>query len=229
MNIDLTEKEIKLLYKALISNYAEDKSDFEEITNETKSDYDNLEYKILLKLGFESFEFEKNCRKLKKELRKIPIDRFPLFCGAGIHSRLYINKMHHRLDNAICYFGGSQQGGDEEEWIQTNKEIKKVLQDLIYAFDLTPEEIVNTNNKKVDVYYGEAVGDSCGCWKMEGELLTENKNNYGDYKILIKDPEFLESKNWTKEKGPFIVRAKKLEDKNSTLVSYDTYVFTEKK
>lgn len=38
MNIDLTEKEIKLLYKALISNYAEDKSDFEEITNETKFD-----------------------------------------------------------------------------------------------------------------------------------------------------------------------------------------------
>ena len=68
------------------------------------------------------------------------------------------------------------------------------MQDLIYAFDLTPEEIININNKKVDVYCGEAVGDSCGCWKMEGELLTENQNNYGDYKILIKNSEFLESK-----------------------------------
>ena len=105
MNIDLTEKEIKLLYKALISNYAEDKSDFEEITNETKSDYDNLEYKILLKLDF---EFEKNCRKLKQELGKTPIEKFPLFCGAGVYSGLYINKMHHRLDNAIYYFSGSQ-------------------------------------------------------------------------------------------------------------------------
>jgi hypothetical protein len=140
MNVDLTEKEGKFILKLLKYNYAETEEDFEGIG-----------------MGSENPVLKSLDRKLRKfedydeDRRSYLEERLTfgmLFCGAGYRTGIACNQMHKRLDYAIMTLGGMQQNGgmgsdfDEESDKQGHEDIKNVLKDLLIAFDISAEELI---------------------------------------------------------------------------------------
>ena len=143
MNIDLSDKEAEFLLRALINNYAEDYQDFEQNISDTGI------------CGLLIGKFISKNYNLMSSFRRAREDKFGekeriknlLFMGTGWHSIIMKNKLHKRLEFAVGQLGGIQQNGgmgtefDEELDVQAKQDIKFVLQDMLIAFGLTPDDL----------------------------------------------------------------------------------------
>lgn len=139
MNVDLSEKEGKFLLKVLKYNYAETEEDFEGRGMDSENP-------LLKSLDWKLRKFDDYDDRRFYFRERLTFGN--LFCGAGYRTGIACNQMHQRLDYAIMILSGAQQNGgmgsdfDEEEDKQSHEDIKNVLKDLLIAFDISAEELI---------------------------------------------------------------------------------------
>lgn len=139
MNIELTDREVEYLIRALVLNYADRQEDFhppDDITTRNGLG-DSLISKLVRLSGkaYDAYVAVKNERYSAKE----PVSE-KLFLGAGYHSILQKNQLHKRLEFAFSELGGIQQNGgqgtefDKKMDKECSENIHSVLADIVYAF-----------------------------------------------------------------------------------------------
>ena len=140
MNVELTEKEGKFLLKVLEYNYAETEEDFEGKGMDSENPLlKSLDWKLR-----KFKDYDKDRRFYLEERLTFGM----LFCGAGYRTGIACNQMHKRLDYAIMTLSGMQQNGgmgsdfDEESDKQDREDILNVLKDLLIAFGVSAEELI---------------------------------------------------------------------------------------
>lgn len=142
--LKLTDKELNFMLRALICNYAEENEDFNN-SNDIGC-RNGVSDSILSKLFFagcshEDYYAARKFRYLKERINKT------LFLGAGWHSMVAINNLHKRLNYAINALSGEQQNGgmgteyDDHSGNEDNVIIRNVLKDIIFAFNMTPDDL----------------------------------------------------------------------------------------
>lgn len=144
MNIELTEKECIVLIKILLSNFA----DLGKDIYEDRCFVEKLMWKLgkLIKFCFDDDLVRK--QNYEESSKRLTFGK--LFCGAGYHSQIACNQIHQRLNYAISTLSGAQQNGgmgsdfDEEEDKQSREDIKNVMKDLLIAFNISPEELIES-------------------------------------------------------------------------------------
>lgn len=143
MKLELSDNEIEFLIRVLTSNHAEKDSDFE--SNIISGGISSLLIgKLVAISGSKGYNYFNSARDNRYE--KTPVNE-KLFMGSGWHSIVACNKLHKRLCYAFGQLSGLEQNGgmgypfDEEMDKKFNQDIKDVLKDLLFAFDLTPDDL----------------------------------------------------------------------------------------
>ena len=151
MSIDLTEKEQDYLIRILEQNYADIYDDY---GNDKFYGFENpVKHQIYLKLFGDHYRYDlrdKICFAEKNsELDKLSRQNSGyLGMGSGFYSILHLNDLHKRLNSAACVLTGQQQNGgqgtefDEKFDRQCQEHLKDILKDLLIAFGVSPEELI---------------------------------------------------------------------------------------
>lgn len=145
MKIELTEKQVEFLIRALIYNFGATQEDYcgENITESNVGDF------VLGKLAQSSgssFAYFENI--MGEQFKKKPLPDRRLFMGAGYHSILHFNDLCKRLKYISGVLGGKEQNGgmgtifDEKSDSEDEKEIKDSLREIILAFGYTPKDLL---------------------------------------------------------------------------------------
>lgn len=145
MNIELSDKQAEFLIRALVCNYGEKDTDFQENIADN-----GIGYEIIGKLAISSESLTNSFYQTERE--KVYKDRInkKIFMGNGWHSKIDTNLLHKRLHFAFHELGIMEQNGgmgtvfDEELSDRNIKNIKSVLNDIIYAFGMTPKDLIDT-------------------------------------------------------------------------------------
>lgn len=144
MKIDLDDKEIDFLIKALVNNYASDQNDFDPLNIADSGTC----YMVIGKVVSQSRKHKlfSATRDDRYTVVKTPINK-KLFMGAGHHSIVAKNLLHKRLEFAAYQLAGIEQNGgmgtefNEESDKQEKEDIKDVMRDLLVAFGLTADDL----------------------------------------------------------------------------------------
>lgn len=141
MNIDLSDKEIEFLIRALVKNYAEEQSDFKE------NDIADYGISNLLIGKLVSRSNKNDCYDLARQARYIEnkLDK-KLFMGCGNVSTVRKNDLHCRLEFAVsCLSAIEQNGGmgtefDEAMDKECRQGIADVIDDMKIAFGIKDDK-----------------------------------------------------------------------------------------
>lgn len=145
MKVDLTEEQIEFLLRSVVLSYAENESDFKsnDIADSGPSN------RIVGKLVGASERFEDAYYDARKQrFAKDRIDK-SIFMGNGWRSTVDVNTLHKRLAFAFYELGFIEQNGgmgsefDEELNDRNLKNIKDVLKDMLVAFGMTPQDLMD--------------------------------------------------------------------------------------
>ncbi len=145
-HFSLTEDEEKYLLRSLILNYADNLDDFDrEDISKGNNVKENLIGRLIRRSDINR-EFYSKIRRQQYSSKESLKNR--LFMGAGYHSLVQKNNLHERLEFAASELCGLQQNGgqgttfDQEMDKECKDNIKSVLKDIIYAFNIPVEELV---------------------------------------------------------------------------------------
>ena len=138
MNIELSEKQVVFLIRALFCTFVEDQRERNSGTREA------LISSLISKLPDEYYD--SIYEEADGDSRLDSIINKPLFLGSGIHSVVAKNKLYKRLEFAISQLSAIQQNGgmgtefDEELDIKCKTDIVDVIRDFItaFGFEITP-------------------------------------------------------------------------------------------
>lgn len=143
MIIDLTDDQCKYLIRLLVSNYADQLSDF------SPNDIGDVGTKGLLigKLaGPNRSYWEEYCKAKDNRYVSQPLTK-PLFMGAGYISTVNLNQLHIKLASAASNLSAIEQNGgqgtefDDVMDKECTTNIKQALKDIIAAFGYKPEDL----------------------------------------------------------------------------------------
>lgn len=144
MKLDFTEKEIEFLIRAVVCNYAEQDSDFKgDISDNGPSNM------VIGKLVGGSEHFENVYYDARKQRLAKDMVNKNVFMGNGWHSTVDVNTFHKRLTFAFCELSIIEQNGgmgtefDEKLNDRNLKNIKDVLKDIVIAFDMIPQHLMD--------------------------------------------------------------------------------------
>lgn len=145
MKIDLSNKEIEFLIRALVCNFAENRSDF-NLENITDSGICGL---LIGKLSLTPGNIKHyNNVRIEKYNAKNKFGK-KLFMGNGNHSTVDLNYLHKRLEFAVSSSSVMEQNGgmgepfNQEMDLECKQNILNVIKDLILAFDVNIEDLLN--------------------------------------------------------------------------------------
>ncbi len=149
--LNLTDKEIEVLVRVLKNNFAEEPSDF-ELGDRSESHVTSILDKLMnVSAHAENYFDELNQNRKSEPIRKWPFLK-TLFLGSGWHSIICCNLLHKRLQHAFSVLGGMQQNGgqgtefDEQSDKEDKQAIKDVLNELLWAFNLVPDDLKTTTD-----------------------------------------------------------------------------------
>jgi hypothetical protein len=141
--VEFSAKEIEFLIRALVSNYAEDESDFVSKYNISSQGISGELIGKLIKIipsGIDIYHKARKSLSLNSSLNK------KLFMGNGYHSIINANKLHRRLRFATNQLGGLEQNGGMGTEFDTDLDreciidIVNVVKDIMIAFGLTEKD-----------------------------------------------------------------------------------------
>lgn len=144
MKIELSDKEIDFLVRALVCNYGEKETDYEkDISNS------GLSYELIGKFIFASNASSDIFYQARREEVCKDKTHKTAFMGHGWLSKIFTNLLHKRLHFAFHQLGMMEQNGgmgtdfDEKMQQECTQNIKDVLNDLIFAFGMTPQNLMD--------------------------------------------------------------------------------------
>lgn len=144
MNLNLSDNELDFLVRAIVSNYGQLPKDYEQDIASKGVGEEIIGTIVML-----DRKYKQAYLNAKKESSiSEPINQ-KLFCGAGWVSGIVIAALHKRLMYAVKNLSAMQQNGimgseyDKQMEIECRTEIKSVVKDLMFAFDLSVEDILN--------------------------------------------------------------------------------------
>ncbi len=136
MKFELDDKQIEFLIRTLMCSYGEREGDFDKKNICDRGLMGELLAIFDRRCSIESFQDACNQRTLEVPIRQ------KLFMGAGWCSQVNANQLHRRLQYAVHELGALEQNGgqgtefDEKMEQECRQNIKDVLEDIRFAFDI---------------------------------------------------------------------------------------------
>lgn len=143
MKVELSDKEVEFLIRALCSNYAERESDFDEDITSGGITAD-LIGKLVSAAGDKGRAYYFAAKR--DRCSNVPINK-KLFMGAGWRSSVDAATLHKRLRFAMLQLSALEQNGgmgcpfDSLLHYDCIQDIKKVVKDILIAFGLQPDDL----------------------------------------------------------------------------------------
>jgi len=145
MNIDFTEEELTFLVKALVQNYADDKSDMDK-------DHESMSQRMLMKI-FMSADINTAWSEARSsQYNDKPSTNGCVFMGSP-DAIGNMNMIHRRLAYAFMMSSGMQQNGGmgtdfDDEWDTKAKDaLASVVKDVMTALGVSMDDLRMQNLK----------------------------------------------------------------------------------
>lgn len=142
-NINLTDEQIEFLVRTCCASYAMDERDIRS----ENGIHSTIAAEVIGALLYQRKNFTSSFGSMMKQCSlSEPINK-KLFMGAGNHSIIALNKLHKRLQYAAHQLGALEQNGgmgtefDEKLEKDCKDDIVSVIKDIMYAFDISKEDL----------------------------------------------------------------------------------------